>query len=105
MGNHVAAGTVPALMTKEQAAEYLGVAAVTVERLTSRGKLPVTRMPGTGAAGRPRNMYSRAALDGFIERHTCYLGEDHGTPAKPTGKRRSVRKSATQALREAEGRK
>lgn len=101
MGNHKT-GTLPALMTKEQAAEYLSVSTATIERLTYRGKLPVTKMPGTGTAGRPRNMYSRAALDDFIDRHTGYVRGEDDFSIKPV-RGCSSRKSATQALREVEG--
>ena len=97
-------GITPALLTKEQAAAYLSVSPATIDRLTARGRLPVMKMPGTGNAGRPRNMYARAALDRFIDQHTRYVcGEERDAAPSRRRKQRSPYRSAMEALKEAEG--
>lgn len=97
-------GITPALLNKEQAAIYLGVSRATLERLVSLGNIPVVRMPGTGTAGRPRNMYAVAALDRFIDQRSTYLIDEPRQSLRcRTGRKCKTRKTAMQALREAEG--
>jgi len=52
------------LLPVRAAADYLGVSRATVERLVSRGQLPVVRV---GAATR----YDVEDLDAFIETNRC----------------------------------
>ncbi|MBW3091089.1 helix-turn-helix domain-containing protein [Bifidobacterium miconisargentati] len=72
---------VPALLVnRTNAAAMLGVEAVTVDRWTATGALPVVKVPGTGKAGRPRNMYAVADLKRFIEAHTTTMQHPSAAP-------------------------
>jgi excisionase family DNA binding protein len=48
------------------AAEYLGVSRATVERLVSRGQLPIVKVAGS-------TRYDVEDLDGFVERNRCRI--------------------------------
>jgi len=50
------------LLAVEAAAEYLGVSRATVERLASRGELPVVKVCGS-------TRYEIGDLDGYIDRN------------------------------------
>lgn len=65
-----ASGVSALLVNRVTAAAMLGVEAVTVDRWTASGAIPVVKVPGTGKIGRPRNMYAVADLKRFIEEHT-----------------------------------
>lgn len=81
---------VPALLVnRTNAAAMLGVEAVTVDRWTASGALPVVIVPGTGRAGRPRNMYAVADLKRFIEEHTT-VKQQRGPDLSPRPRRRAV---------------
>ena len=81
---------VPALLVnRTNAAAMLGVEAVTVDRWTAIGALPVVTVPGTGRAGRPRNMYAVADLKRFIEEHTT-IRQQNSPDSAPRPRRRSV---------------
>ncbi|MFC5221596.1 helix-turn-helix domain-containing protein [Bifidobacterium leontopitheci] len=85
----------PALIVnRQQAAAMLGVEAVTIDRWTARGELPVVRVPSTGKAGRPRNMYAVADIRRFIAEHTTTLRPTAPAAAAPPARRRSRRGSA-----------
>ncbi|KAB8287653.1 hypothetical protein DSM100688_1441 [Bifidobacterium ramosum] len=85
---------VPALLVnRTTAAAMLGVEAVTVDRWTAIGALPVVAVPGTGRAGRPRNMYAVADLKRFIEEHTT-VKQQRGPAPAPRPRRRAVSAAA-----------
>lgn len=81
------------LVTRTDAAAMLGVEAVTVDRWTATGALPVVKVPGTGRAGRPRNMYAVADLKRFIEEHTT-VRQQNGPTLPPCPRRRAVSAAA-----------
>jgi excisionase family DNA binding protein len=54
------------LLSIAGAAEYLGVSRATVERLVSRGELPIVKVAGS-------TRYDVGDLDGFVERNRCRI--------------------------------
>lgn len=88
---------VPALLVnRTTAAAMLGVEAVTVDRWTASGAIPVVKVPGTGKVGRPRNMYAVADIKRFIVEHTT-TEKRPGVDVPPSRtRRRHVNSAASQ---------
>ena len=92
------------IYTKSEAANYLGVSELTLERWTLAGEIAVVKMPSTGSVGRPRNMWALSDLDAFIEAHrTVKNATRESATAKRVTKRRKppVRAYKAMSAREA----
>lgn len=54
------------LITREEAAEYLGISVRTLDTLRAQGKIPFKRLPSVGDGGRGPVRFDRKALDETI---------------------------------------
>lgn len=83
------------LVNRTTAAAMLGVEAVTVDRWTASGEIPVVKVPGTGRVGRPRNMYAVSDIKRFIVEHTV-TKKRPGVDVPPSRARRRVNSAAAE---------
>lgn len=98
------------ILERQEAADYIGVSATVLDRLTRRGYIAYVEWPSTGKAGRPTRKWTVADLDAFIASRRRIAtpppaAEAPKTPAraKRRGVQRTAPASATAILKAMEG--